>query len=228
MTPNNSRPSVFAKSRTALEGWFGLLVLVAAPLTLFLELAGDVWLDQGFAWDATIMLWVHSWSRPWLDQLFLNITSTGGPLVVVIMFVTAAYFWWQRQRSTAVLFILSFVGGVGFNSLLKLFFGRPRPLVFPPLSVETTFSFPSGHAMSAVVFYGLLAILLWREKKHIWAIFSGLWVFLVALSRVYLGVHFPSDVLASLALGTIWLLLLLFVFDRNGLGSRQVDPEFDS
>jgi undecaprenyl-diphosphatase len=93
--------------------------------------------------------------------------------------------------------------------LLKLLFARPRPNVFPPLTLETSFSFPSGHTMAAVAFYGLIAILLWRDHHYGWALLPGLWVPLVALSRIYLGVHYPSDVLASLAVGTIWLALIL-------------------
>jgi len=82
--------------------------------------------------------------------------------------------------------------------------------VFPPLTTETSYSFPSGHAMAAVAVYGVLALLLWQRGKRGWAVLAGAWVPLVAISRVYLGVHYPSDVLASLALGTIWLIIVWF------------------
>ena len=102
------------------------------------------------------------------------------------------------------------MGNVILNSLLKLLFARPRPNLFPPVVTETSFSFPSGHAMTAVAVYGLLSLLLWQRGRHSWALLAGLWVPLVALSRVYLGVHYPSDVLASLALGTVWLVIVWF------------------
>ena len=66
--------------------------------------------------------------------------------------------------------------------------------------------------MAAIAVYGLTAVLLWQRRRTGWAVLAGLWVPLVALSRVYLGVHYPSDVLASLAVGTIWLILVMFVF----------------
>jgi membrane-associated phospholipid phosphatase len=107
------------------------------------------------------------------------------------------------------------------NSLLKLLFARPRPNVFPPLMAETSYSFPSGHTMSAVAVYGLLALLLWQRGQYAWALLPGLWVPLVALSRVYLGVHYPSDVLASLALGTIWLVIVWFTQTRQHVNQSQ-------
>jgi len=113
------------------------------------------------------------------------------------------------------MFLVSFGGTVALNIMLKALFTRPRLQLFPPLVVETSFSFPSGHTMVAVAFYGLISILLWRKRQYAWAILAGVWVFLVGLSRIYLGVHYPSDVLASLAVGTIWLVLILSFFQER-------------
>ncbi len=111
-----------------------------------------------------------------------------------------------------MLFIVSFVGTFLLNSLLKFIFARPRPDLFPPLVVEHSYSFPSGHTMSAIAYFGLLALVLWQRGRRGWAVLAGLWVPLVALSRVYLGAHYPSDVLASLAIGTIWLVIVWFAY----------------
>ncbi|MCA9948065.1 MAG: phosphatase PAP2 family protein [Anaerolineales bacterium] len=175
-------------------------------------LAEDIWLNEGFAWDTTLMLGIHSLSQPWLNKVFWLITQTAGPLIVVLVAITAVWFWWHDEKTTALLFIVSFVGTFLLNSLLKFIFARPRPDLFPPLVVEHSYSFPSGHTMSAIAYFGLLALVLWQKGHRGWAILAGAWGPLVALSRVYLGAHYPSDVLASLAIGTIWLVIVWFAY----------------
>ncbi|MFZ0546857.1 MAG: phosphatase PAP2 family protein [Candidatus Promineifilaceae bacterium] len=197
-------------SYRTLVVWLVALGLLLGAATLFLELAEDVWLNEGFTWDATIMLDIHSLSRPWLDKLFWLITQTGGPLIILLVVGTAVWFWKHNQPREVWLVLASSGGTFLLNSLLKLLFARPRPNIFPPLITETSYSFPSGHTMSAVAIYGLLALLLWQRGRYGWAVLAGWWVPMVALSRVYLGVHYPSDVLASLALGTIWLVIVWF------------------
>ena len=194
---------------------FAIIGMIGAATILFLELSEDVWLKEGFTWDAPIMLWLHQWRTRWLDNLFVAVTQSAGPWIVVGLILAGIMLWRRRERKTAVFLLASFAGSAALNALLKLFFARPRPNVFPPITVETSFSFPSGHTMAAISLYGLAAILLWQRQRHGWALLAGLWVPLVALSRVYLGVHYPSDVLASLAVGTIWLILVLFLFTRT-------------
>jgi len=206
-------------SRRTLLVWLVALALLLTAVSLFLELAEDVWLNEGFTWDVTFMLALHSLSSPWLDSFFWLVTQTSGPFIVLPVMGTAVWFWRRGERSTAWLVLASFGGSFLLNSLLKLLFARPRPDVFPPLVVEHSYSFPSGHTMSATAVYGLWALLLWQRRRYGWAVAAGLWVPLVALSRVYLGAHYPSDVLASLALGTIWLVIVWFT--RTG---QHVNP----
>lgn len=189
--------------------------LIGAAAVLFLELSEDVWLKEGFTWDAPIMLWLHQWQAPWLDSVFVAVTQTAGPWIVAGLIFVGIVLWQRGERKTAVYLLASFAGSAALNALLKLLFARPRPNVFPPITVETSFSFPSGHTMAAVALYGFAAILLWQRRHYGWALLSGLWVPLVALSRIYLGVHYPSDVLASLAAGTIWLFLVTLLFNRK-------------
>jgi membrane-associated phospholipid phosphatase len=91
---------------------------------------------------------------------------------------------------------------------LKAAFARPRPHIIVPLAVEHTASFPSGHTISAAVFYGYLALQAWHRRHQAIAPLIGVWPVLVGMSRIYLGAHYPSDVLASLALGLLFLILM--------------------
>lgn len=223
------------KDRTTrlLLRWLVWSAVIASLAIIFARLAEDVWFQEEFAWDAPLMLAIHQGSRPWLDTVVRTITLTGGALAVVIALGLAAWLW-RGQRSRphgrldAVTVLIAFGGAACINAALKLLFARPRPAVFPPLVHENSYSFPSGHAVAAVALYGLLAVLLWRRGRYGWAFVSGAWVVVVALSRVYLGVHYPSDVLASLAYGTLWLIAVLSVRDWYERRAQQVQAAPES
>ena len=193
---------------------FALLAIVLIAAAVFLELAGDVWLNEGFSWDAPLMLAIHQYSQPWLDKLFIAVTQTAGVWIVLPLFIATALFWRQGDRLEAVTLLAASGGSAIISALLKAFFGRPRPAVFPPLTAEASYSFPSGHTMAAVAFYGLLAVFFWRKQRYGWAVLSGIWLLAVGLSRIYLGVHYPSDVLGALLVGFIWLVLVVTVYDE--------------
>ena len=191
--------------------WLFFAGVALACLTIFLELGEDVWSKEGFPWDASIMLAIHAYSRPWLDYLMLAITETAGNYAVIGVIVLALWLWRGKAQLNALLLFFSFGGAVVFNSLLKLFFARPRPTIIPRLVVEGNYSFPSGHTIAAVALYGLLAVWLWQQRHWLWAILCGTWPLAVAISRIYLGVHYPSDVLASLTVGSLWVMAVVVV-----------------
>ncbi len=209
----NARQDNKLKSIIALRPWEPALVIVFLSLGLFLELADDVWRREGFSWDAPIMLAIHRYSTPLLDRVMWFITQTGSAVGVFLLVLLVAWLWQHRFQLEAGMFVISFVGGEIITALLKQFFARPRPDVFPPLASEHSYSFPSGHTIAAVSFYGLLAFFLWRQGRKELAFFSGLWVLAIAFSRVYLGVHYPSDVLGALAVGAIWFVIVTTGFD---------------
>jgi membrane-associated phospholipid phosphatase len=203
-------------------GW--LLALIATGI--FVDLAGDVWLKEGFTWDAPVMLAIHSYARPWLTQLMLVVTPTGQSVAVVVLAVVLYWLWRHDRKLDALATLVSFVGAVAISTALKFLFARPRPHVFPPLVPVNTYSFPSGHTLASVALYGLLAIWLWRGHHRWWALLSVAWVLVVGFSRIYLGAHYPSDVVASLALGTVWLVLIMAGHDR--LAQRWAEEPEDS
>ena len=190
---------------------------------LFWKLAEGVYLETGFVWDKPLMLAIHSLSQPWLDTVFFGFTRTGDILIVLPLAAMFIYLWRRSEKTTAVLLLILFAIAPLIASLYKSRFDRPRPNVFPPLDVEHTASFPSGHTLTAVAVYGLIAVLLWQRGHRFLAIVSGIWVFLIGLSRVYLGAHYPSDVLASLALGILLLLIILLINGR--INSRIISKK---
>ena len=195
----------------------GLVEMVVASglLFLFASLAEDVWFKEPFPWDAPIMLAIHSLSSPFLDKLMLLITQMGEIGAVLATVILAIYFITKHQRINLISLIVIFGGAVVLNTLMKTFFSRPRPEVFTPLTHPLGFSFPSGHVAASTAVYGFLAILLWQNQHRIWAVLVGMWIPIVAFSRVYLGVHYPSDVLGAFAFTSLWLLLIFVIRDRH-------------
>jgi len=148
----------------------------------------------------------------WLRDVAVNITVLGGGLdLTLLSLVVAGYLTLHRRYGALVLLLLASCGVGLLNAALKGFFGRPRPTVVPALVSVFDSSFPSGHAMSSAAIYLSLAVLLAgvtaRRGNRIYILAVALSVtFLVGLSRVYLGVHYPSDILAGWTAGIVWAL----------------------
>jgi len=195
---------------------FGIaaVILIICAGLLYWELGVGLSSQGGFAWDEPIMLALYSLRQPWLDQLFIAITHSGGILIVVPVLAMFVYLWRRSEKITAVLYIISVIAFPLISLAIKNDFARPRQEIIPPLTVEHTYSFPSGHSLTAVAVYGLAAVLLWQRGHRVLAVISGIWVFMIGLSRVYLGAHYPSDVLASYAAGTIMLIIILYIDKR--------------
>lgn len=201
--------------------WLGGLTVVLALVAIFTDLAEDVWFREGFSWDAPLILALHHIGRPWLDAVMRIVTQTGEGGAIALVIVVAVWFLWRRQALNAATIVISFAGAAALNTVLKLLLARPRPALFPPLVAESGFSFPSGHVTASVALYGLLAVFLWRQRHRAWAVISGAWVLAVAVSRIYLGVHYPSDALGSLTFATLWLLVVLAIRDWYAHRARQ-------
>jgi undecaprenyl-diphosphatase len=197
-----------------------VLLLIAGSLWLFLEIADEVVEGEADQLDRLIFL---AFRNPadikdplgphWLEEAALEITALGS-FAVLGLITVAAIIWilLLRQVGAAVLVAASVVGGVLISSLMKTGFARPRPDLVPHIDAVSTMSFPSGHAMSAAVVYLTLAALLARAQEHRRLKFYLIGVavtltVLIGLSRVYLGVHWPSDVVAGWCVGSAWALM---------------------
>jgi undecaprenyl-diphosphatase len=196
------------------------LILLAGGVWLFIFLADQVVGRDPRTLDTQILLAMRDpvdsadpLGPPWLEEIGRDFTALGGAgLQTLILIIVSGYLILIRKYNALLLLISAIVGAWVMNSLLKELFERPRPDLVPHGMVVYQASFPSGHAMSAAAFYLTLGVLLARlhTRRHIQSYFMGaaiLITLIVGISRVYLGVHWPSDVLAGWALGGVWAIL---------------------
>ncbi|MBV9455281.1 MAG: bifunctional DedA family/phosphatase PAP2 family protein [Rubrobacter sp.] len=194
---------------------FGLLVAVGG-LWLFGELAENLGSgDPLVRFDETTAVMLHAQATPAFTAVFFLITSLGTLEVLGTLGLLVAGIYSLRRRWLYVgTWIVALAGGEALDRLLKEIFARPRPFFADPLLLETTYSFPSGHAMMSLVAYGMLtyfAVLVLRSSQARVAVVFGIavLVLLIGFSRIYLGVHYFSDVIAGFAVGGVWLSALI-------------------
>jgi undecaprenyl-diphosphatase len=200
--------------------WIEGFVAAALAVALFGWLASAVLQNETIWFDATIRNGVHALASPPLTSLMRGITELGAPVwLVTVSIVLVWRLVQQGRRHAAVMLVVAAVGAEVLDEILKLVFRRARPEAFFGYAEPITYSFPSGHSVASACFYGVLAaILTVRMKSHarriaIWTA-AALLAFLIGLSRIYLGVHYPSDVLAGYATAVIWVVALRTGYDR--------------
>jgi undecaprenyl-diphosphatase len=192
------------------------LVAAAGCLWLFGGLAEDLLTgDPIVRFDRSTAAYLHSIATPPLTTLFLVVTALGSLETVALLgVIVAAVLAWRRRWLYLGTWITAVAGSAALNHLLKGLFARPRPFFEHPLLVETSYSFPSGHAMESFVLYGMLAYFAvlalesWRARTAV-VFGAALLVLLIGFSRMYLGVHYFSDVVAGYAAGGVWLSTLI-------------------
>lgn len=219
------RPLVFKVSSRFIspdsQVWHELLLLGLWGLTLiflassvFLHLAeGVVEAGPQQLWDETFMKTVHQTVTPGMVVFFNGVTMLGGrEASYVVGILVGAALWWRGHMRLLGFWVLGMVGNGAINQVLKVFFSRPRPHFDMPFLVESNYSFPSGHAMTSILLWGLLAYVVSREFPHhrTGLLMSVTWLgAFIGTSRMVLGVHYPSDVVAGWSVALIWLLLVV-------------------
>ena len=186
-------------------------LVAALALILFVWLAREVTRGDAMRLDTPIRSAVHARSSPPLTAMMRGLSLIGSEVVLVPLGVVLV--WWlvaAKRRRAAAVFAVAALGAEGLDQIMKLLFNRPRPEPFFGLASPITHSFPSGHAMVSCCFFGVLAaILAAREQSHARrvALFAAaaIVVGLMGFSRVYLGYHYPTDVLAGYAAAVVWL-----------------------
>jgi undecaprenyl-diphosphatase len=183
----------------------------------FTELSDEVVEGESRAFDSAVLLWIHKTFADRLDGPMRIVTALGDYWVVLpLLAVAVTFFYSNGWRLSAILLLVSTAGSTVLTTVLKSVFERARPELFDSGYHVSFYSFPSGHATVAVGFYGMLTVVLaYRlQGKARWAVVvSGLLVvLLIGFSRLYLGVHYPTDIVAGYLAALLWLVCVSAVY----------------
>jgi undecaprenyl-diphosphatase len=202
----------------------GMLILAFLlfwiPVITFSKLAGEIVENEPIAADTSILQWMHSHATPALDVFFLVVTTIGNvEILLPITLIIVGYLLYKKQRLNALIILFSVGGAAMANLILKLLFHRDRPSFWHSLIVETGYSFPSGHAMLSSALVLAIILITWRTRWR-WVIVSlgVIFIALIGLSRIYLGVHYPTDIIAGWSVSFVWVCIVFAV--ASGLSYR--------
>jgi undecaprenyl-diphosphatase len=207
----------------------------------FLELAEEVRQGDVDAFDTAVLSWLAERRSPRLDALFLAVTALGSaPVLGVLTAGVVLPSFLARRLRPGLTLLVAVLGAAALSKGLKLVYGRPRPTLVPHLETVASASFPSGHTLASVAFFSTLALLAAeqapRRRLRVFFVTYSLFVgAMVAVSRVYLGVHYPSDVAGGGLVGAAWAIVVLLVareIERRkgtqaGLASQPTEPASD-
>lgn len=211
---------------------FSFFVFLAAA-ALFGAFAERMAEGDTQALDEWVLRSLEGHRRGWIDYVALEITALGnGATLILVVLLAGIFLWISRHRFSVLLLAIAVIGGQAMNALLKDAFNRPRPTVVEHATEVASYSFPSGHAMAATVAYGTVAYLVGRleptrvQRLTTWTV-AVVIILLIGLTRIYLGVHYPSDVLAGFVAGAAWT-----AFVASGLAAVRYfayrDPRVES
>ncbi|AKT36919.1 phosphatase PAP2 family protein [Chondromyces crocatus] len=224
-TPSPPRPQIlgrllqrFPLGRLSVSVLFGLGLIFSTTLG-FAWLAREVLRNEFAALDDALLLWLRDHESPRADAWMVVFTTLGGPLAITVLLVTTGLILIARRRWSEVGGVaLAGLGCALLNTSLKHAFARERPALFESPFHLTSYSFPSGHAMGSLVGFGMVAFLLVRRARTVQGpvspllsavtvLSTALLVLLIGLSRMYFGVHFPTDIVGGYLAGAQWLTL---------------------
>ncbi|MCM2372461.1 phosphatase PAP2 family protein [Aporhodopirellula aestuarii] len=213
----------------------GLLTVVLVSWG-FVELAGEVLegdTDTFDRWAVKNLRQSENLGSPigpaWLAEAGRDLTGLGGiPVLLIAIVASAGFLAINHSYRLLGVLLVSTLGGIGVSLVLKGWFSRPRPDIVPHLSHVYTSSFPSGHSMMSAVVYLTLAALIAPVLRHFWIrvyviSVAVLLTFLVGVSRVYMGVHYPTDVFAGWAAGLVWALLCWLI--ARAIPVRKIETQ---
>jgi undecaprenyl-diphosphatase len=222
-----------AKNFYATVGIFlsaGALVAIAGTYA-FTRFAGHVSSGSTQSFDESVLRWIGEHRSPMLEPIMMEITFLGtGTVVMAIVAVSGLFLWLSNHKYSAALLLICTLGGILLNNLLKVGYSRPRPQLFDWVAPALSWSFPSGHAMSAAAVYGTVAYLAARlQKRHIHRVITMVCavvlICMIAITRLYLGVHYPSDVIAGVIIGLAWAAFCMATLEAIQVYARRRAPK---
>jgi undecaprenyl-diphosphatase len=209
--PDSSRPLDTKTRRVLLRAIPLSLVVAIMALLLFAWMAEEVLEAGTIRFDNSIRAAVHQRASPALTVFMRGITLLGSMEVLLpLVLIVVTFLLVRGKRYEAIVLSVTMAGGVILNMVLKLSFHRVRPDPFFDLATPASYAFPSGHALLALCFYGVMVRILsdsLKSREYRWMVWVGavLLIGLIGLSRIYLGVHHASDVLAGYAAAIVWI-----------------------
>ena len=193
-----------------------LVTIFSMAIFLLAALAILVTTGSTSATDSSILLWLYEHSTSQLDAFFLFVTNLGGVVAITAAsLLLLAYLVFKKRYYKAALLVAGVGGVAAINFLLKIIFERPRPDLWEWLITETQFSFPSGHASASSALALCIVVMLWNTKWRVASIIiAALYIVVIGISRLYLGVHFPTDILGGWLVSTAVVSLVTLVLYR--------------
>ena len=214
----------FFNARLISNSVFGIIL----PFAGFLLLASHVWNQgKGFVWDIPMLQWVHQTARPLLDAIAQSVTPLGIAWgTVPVLTVLGAILVYQQHWRSLLYLIVTPVGSFLLNRTLKLYFHRERPHLWEVFAPDLSFAFPSGHAMASLSFAIVVIVLAWNTRWR-WLVFTlaSLFVLTIGWTRIYLGMHYPSDVVAGWLLAIAWSITTLLLIQPYQSAENGTKPE---
>lgn len=196
-----------------------LFGIAAIASVVFAVIASEMREGEIDSIDSTVELAVHRLDSPIADVIMKTATFIGSDVVVIpVLLLVMAFAIHRRKRRAAIILAINAIVVTGSNSLLKLAFSRERPTLFDKIALPTSYSFPSGHSMSAMGIYGVVAAVLiafYPRKKPLIATLAAVLIFTIGFSRIYLGVHWPFDVIGGFAGGVPPLVVSVYLLHRT-------------
>ncbi|WP_375510810.1 phosphatase PAP2 family protein [uncultured Nostoc sp.] len=223
-------PLSFLK-KLLIARWRSLLLLligVYLPLQVFEILTVKIWENKaGFPWDVPILLAVHSTANSQLDVLAVTLAIIGEPWTAIPILGAIALILLLQKRWRSLTYLLTIsVGSVIINRIAKELMHRVRPQLWQSIAPASSFAFPSGHAMASITVVAILLFLTWDSSwRWLVLIFGSLYIIAIGWCRLYLGVHFPSDVLAGWMVALGWTIGVSLIIKPYITIAKFVDGE---
>jgi Membrane-associated phospholipid phosphatase len=237
-TPHDNPPgpwrSRFARLHPKAYLWMHAVGGALATIVLtwiFLAIADEI-PEQSYLVGLDMMVgrWIEAHGTEWGEKIFFLVSYLGAPMLAVVVIGVLLWFAWHRDWHRALAVALTTGGGIVLSNVLKLVFHRGRPETATEFITRHTWSFPSGHSMNSTITYGFLTVLLLdhvteRRKRTAIVVGAAILIGAIGFSRVYLGVHYMSDVVGGWIAGGAWLIVCAIGYRFTQERRRRVEAD---